>query len=137
MLLALVVTATSFDRVVGLPSANVVLAQNVGPVPTPALNPRLGAPPPGGHLGERAGNEFKAQPGSPGVEGDAGVATRLGNPAAGGLGTMNGDRLGAPPVGAVPNAAAGAVAPPAAGAVAPPPAGAVAPRAGAPAPAAR
>ena len=84
------------------------LAQS-GPLPTAALNPRLGTAPPGGHLGETM-----RQPGA--VAPDVGAVP------------VDPTRLGQPPVNAIPNpagAAAGAVPPP--GAVAPPAAGVVPP----------
>lgn len=125
MLIAVAALATSFDRVVKTPSTDpdtrVLLAQNVGPLPTPALNPRLGAPPPGGHLGETgraaAGAHADAVPGSVTVPADP----------AGRVGAMTGDRLGAPPTDAIAPQGAGRIAPPAAGAVPPPAAGAVQP----------
>jgi hypothetical protein len=91
------------------------VAQNVGPLATPALNPRLGSQPPGGHLGERATGRADTVP----VPG-AGTT----NPER--IAPLNGDRLGPPPV-AIPQGAPNAVAPPAAGAVPPPAAGAVQP----------
>jgi hypothetical protein len=135
MLTAVAVLATSFDRLVTTPSSDVAagtaLAQNAGPLPTAAVNPGLGAPPPGGHLGDTpAGAVGGARRANGGVAAPADPAARLG--------TMNENRLPAPatgpnavggippaPAGAVPPAAAGAVAPPAAGAVGAPPAGAV------------
>lgn len=75
------------------------LAQS-GPLPTAALNPRLGAPPPGGHL-----SETMPRPGV--VVPNAGATVQPGTSAG------PADRLGTPPVAAVPNAATGAVPPPA------------------------
>ncbi len=139
MLLVVAMLAVSFDWIVTPPSADVALAQNVGPVPTPALNPRLGAPPPGGHLEGRAATRL-GEGGTGRVGGTGGaVGERAGSaldtPAGGTavdpalpggrLGTVNDGRLGAPPVGAVANPRAGAGAPPAAGAIGPPAAGAV------------
>jgi len=47
MLLAVAMLGASFDRVVATPSADVAaemrLAQNVGPLPTPAVDPGLGS----------------------------------------------------------------------------------------------
>jgi hypothetical protein len=129
MLTAVAVLATSFDRFVTTPSSDVAagtaLAQNAGPLPTAAVNPGLGAPPPGGHLGDApAGAAGGAGRVSGGVVAPADPAARLG--------TLNENRLPAPATGALPNAvgavppaAAGAVAPPAAGAVGVPPTGAV------------
>jgi hypothetical protein len=136
MLLVVAMLAVSFDWWVTPPSADLALAQT-GPVPTPALNPRLGAPPPGGNLENRAASRL----GEAGADRLGGTAGALGDRAgsaldtgAGGtgadsvvpggrLGTMNDGRVGAPTTGAIPNPAAGA--PPAAGAVPPPAAGAV------------
>lgn len=96
------------------------LAQS-GPLPTAAVNPRLGAPPPGGRLGEPI-----PQPGA--VAPDVGAVpvdpTRVGQPPANPVGRPPVDAVGRPPVNAVPPPAAGAV-PPATGAA--PPTGAVAP----------
>jgi hypothetical protein len=108
------------------------LAQGVGPLPSPAVNPRLGE--------ER---RFTA-PAVPDVATDPAAATGSrdgvvpGNPA-GRVGTIDAGHVGAPPVNAVPNPPAGAVPPPPLGAVPPPAAGApgttyVAPGAPAPVP---
>jgi hypothetical protein len=92
------------------------VAQIAGPLPTSALNPRLGSAPPGGRPGSRVD--------------PVGIVRRpdgtvIADPA-GRLPPMNEGRLGAPPARAVPPAAVGAV-PPAAGSVPPPAAGAVQP----------
>ncbi len=157
MLLAVAMVGASFDRVVATPSADVaagmLLAQNSAPLATPAINPRLGSAPPGGHLPgsvESAREEAQARRAAPLEGADAGGAAVDGsavpaNPA-GRLGTINENRLGAPPngaVGAAPNAPAGgpagagsmaplggAVAPPAAGAVQAPPGATLPPAAG-------
>ncbi len=132
LLLAVAMLAVCFERMVTPPSDDVALAQNTGAVATPALNPRLGAPPPGGHLegragsalGENTGGALGHRPGS-GLDADgAGGAPAL---PGGRLGTVNGRRLGGPPGGAP------ASVPPAAGVVLPPAAGAAGslPRAGA------
>lgn len=131
ILLGVAMLAVSFDRLVTTPSADVVLAQNVGPLPTPALNPRLGGPPPGGNLDGNAASRLGE--GDTGRLGQAGGA--LGDRAGSALdaaatGTaadpaLPGGRLGAPPAGTGSGAAVGGVAPPAAGAVPPPAAGAV------------
>lgn len=105
-------------------SAGRCLAQT-GPLPTAAVNPPLGAPPPGGHL-----DETMPRPGAV-VPNPRGAVVQPGTEA------ETGGHLGTPPVAAVPNAATGAVAPPAravpnaatqaAPAVPPPAAGAVPP----------
>ena len=92
----------------------VQLAQT-GPLPTSVVNPGLGAPPPGGHLGETGRATGVLPPNGDVVPGNA--APRVG--------TLNADRVGAPPVNAVPNPPIGAVPPPAMGAVPPPAVGAV------------
>jgi hypothetical protein len=95
------------------------LAQT-GPLPTSVVNPGLGAPPPGGHLGETGR--------ATGVVPQAGDAVQ-GNAAAR-VGTLNADHVGVPPVNPVPNPPGAAVPPPALGAV-PPAIGAVPPATGA------
>ena len=100
------------------------LAQT-GPLPTSVVNPRLGAPPPGGHLGETGSATGVLPPAGNVVPGDRTAR----------LGVMNGDRLGAPPVNALPNLPGAVVPPPAMGAV-PPPAAAVPPPAAGAVPAA-
>ena len=140
MLLVVAMLAVSFDWILTPPSADIALAQNVGPVPTPALNPRLGAPPPGGNLEGRAAARLgEAGAGRVGATGgalgdragsalDTGAERTTADPAlpGGRLGTVNDGRVGAPPAGAgavVPDTG-GAVPPPAAGAVGAPPAAA-------------
>ena len=136
MLLAVAVLGVGFDRVVATPSADMApelqLAQNVGPLATPAVNPGLGSAPPGGHLpgsveagreaaqARRAADAAAAQTGGGNLDGSAVPAD-----AAGRVGVMNENRLGAPPVGAVPNAPTGAVPNAPVGAVPPPATGAV------------
>jgi hypothetical protein len=123
LLLTVAMFAVCFDRLVTAPSTDVAMAQNAGPVPTAVVNPRLGAPPPGGHLEGRAGSALGENNGGalgnrPGSALDRGADTVTDPALPGGrLGTMNDGRLGAPPVGAIPNAPTGATAPPAAGAV--------------------
>jgi hypothetical protein len=87
------------------------LAQT-GPLPTSVVNPGLGAPPPGGHLGETGRATGVVPPAGDVVQGNA--AARVG--------TLNADHLGTPPVNAVPNPPVAAVPPPAMGAVPPLPA---------------
>jgi hypothetical protein len=153
MLLVVAMLAVSFDWWVTPPSADVALAQT-GPVPTPAVNPRLGAPPPGGNLEGRAatrlgesaagrvgttGNALGDRAGSAldrtGSALDSGAGGTTADPAlpGGRLGTVNEGRVGAPMTGTIPNPAAGA--PAAGGAVPPPAAGAVGAQPGAAAPA--
>jgi hypothetical protein len=140
---ALAVSASSF---VTTPNADQALegdrsAQAVGPLPSPALNPRLGTDPPGGSLRDRgAGPGTTGRPVDPV---DPRPADRRVDPAevpggrdgvvpanpAGRLGTMDGGHLGAPPANAVPDAPVGAVPPPPTGAVPPPPGPNVAPQA--------
>ncbi len=119
VLMGVAALAIGFEAFVPTPSEELRgerVAQIAGPLPTPALNPRLGSDPPGGRPGSRVD--------------PAGVVRRpdgtvVADPA-GRLVPMNEGRLGAPPAGAVPPAAAHAV-PPAAGAVQPPPGSNVAP----------
>jgi hypothetical protein len=94
------------------------LAQT-GPLPTSALNPRLGVAPPGGHLGDTGRATGVLPPAGDVVQG-------AGSNAAARTGTLNADHVGTPPVHAVPNPPGAAVPPPATGAV-PPPMGAVPP----------
>jgi collagen type IV alpha len=106
------------------------LAQGVGPLPSPAVNPRLGE--------ERRFTAPAVAP--PDAAADPAAATGArdgvvaGGAAAARAGTVNEGHLGSPPLDAVPNPPAGAVPPPPAGAVAPPPAGGTNVAPGAPAP---
>lgn len=102
------------------------LAQS-GPLPTSVVNPRLGAPPPGGHL-----DETLPRPGAFVPNAGAGSAP----PRTGGA---TNDAVGTPPAAVVPNAATGAVPPPAravpdavtqSGPAVPPPAAGAVPPAG-------
>ncbi len=96
----------------------VQLAQT-GPVPTSVVNPRLGAPPSGGHLGATTAGGVRP----PASAGDPGHAADR-------VGAMNGGHLGGPAGNAPSDPPAGAVPPPATGAVVPPAAGAVPPATG-------
>ena len=137
MLIAVAILGVGAGRLVPVSSADdppgIRLAQGVGPLPSPAVNPGLGeervftapavAPPP-----DAAADPAAAAGGRDGVV-PANPADRVG--------TIGEGHLGAPPINAVPNPPAGAVPPPPVGAVPPPPVGAagttnVAP--GAPAP---
>lgn len=121
LLAAVAALAMTFDRFVTTPSGQPggeALAQNAGPLPTAAVNPGLGAPPPGGHLGDTpagaAGGTIRA-PGGMTAPANARAP----------VGTMPDDRLGVPGTGAVANPPAAAVPPAPARAVAPPASGAV------------
>jgi hypothetical protein len=100
-----------------------------GPLPTSVVNPGLGAPPPGGHLGETGRATGVLPPAGNVVQGAQGNAAAR-------TGTLNADHVGTPPVNAVPNAPSAAVPPPAVRAVPPPPVGAVPPPAAGAVPAA-
>jgi hypothetical protein len=137
MLIAVAALGVSFDKLVTLPSEDVGaehgmrLAQS-GPIPTAAVNPRLGSAPPGGHLGNTTGvSPLQPQAAAGAAQAPAnGIdpadtargrdATLPGNPA-GRIGTIDGAHTGGPTNGAVDVAPMGAVAPSTAGAVEPPP----------------
>jgi hypothetical protein len=137
MLIAVAVIGVAAGQLVPASNADdpapLVLAQGAGPLPSPAVNPRLGE--------ER---RFTAPVVPPDAATDPAAAARgrdgvvPANPA-GRLGTVDEGRLGAPPLNAVPNPPAGAVPAPPAGAVPPTTGGAagttnVAPGAPAPVP---
>lgn len=135
LLMAVAGVAVSFDRLVTVPSderaspvAHQQVAQNAGPLPTAAVNPRLGAPPAGGHLGSNPDVAPGATRGSAAgrnVDNAVDAGSQAISPGAPGarLGPMNGNRLGVPPGETVPPPAGVAPAP-GAGAV-PAPGGAV------------
>ena len=113
----------------------VQLAQGVGPLPSPAVNPRLGE--------ERRFTAPAVAPPDPATDPAAATGARdgvvPGGAPAARVGTVNEGHIGSPPLDAVPNPPAGAVPPPPAGAVPPPPGSAagtanVAPGAPAPVP---
>ena len=116
--------AVALSTVATKPAPDVRLAQT-GPLATPVVNPRLGAPPPGGHLGETLRRPGAAVPNGarntvPGSRPGAESTDRVGTPPAA-ANTTGVTGAVPPPARAVPDAPTGAVPPPATGAV--PPAG--------------
>ena len=117
----ILIAVASIGAGAGYPAASssaedLQLAQGVGPLPSPAVNPRLGE--------ERRFTAPAMAP--PDAATDPAAATGArdgvvpGGAAAARAGTVNEGHIGSPPLNAVPNPPAGAVPPPPAGAVPPP-----------------